>query len=42
MLMSWTSSARNELEAQLCNGDLDVRGFIRGLAKTPFYKSPIF
>ena len=23
-----------ELEAQLCNGDLDVRGFIRGLANT--------
>ena len=31
-----------ELEAQLCNGDLDVRGFIRGLAKTPFYKSRFF
>ena len=32
----------NELEAQLCNGDLDVRNFIRGLAKSSFYKSRFF
>jgi len=31
-----------ELEAQLCNGDLDVRNFIRGLAKSSFYKSRFF
>ena len=28
-----------ELEAQLRNGDLDVRNFVRGLAKSSFYKS---
>ena len=27
----------SELEAQLRNGDLDVRNFIRGLAKSSFY-----
>ncbi|OUW46429.1 MAG: phycobilisome linker polypeptide [Synechococcus sp. TMED187] len=32
----------NELEAQLCNGELDVRNFIRGLAKSSFYKSRFF
>ena len=32
----------NELEAQLCNGDLDVRNFIRGLAKSSFYKNRFF
>ena len=31
-----------ELEAQLCNGDLDVRNFIRGLAKSSFYKNRFF
>ena len=31
-----------ELEAQLCNGDLDVRNFVRGLAKSSFYKSRFF
>ncbi|HJN36384.1 MAG: phycobilisome rod-core linker polypeptide [Prochlorococcus sp.] len=31
-----------ELEAQLCNGDIDVRGFVRGLAKSSFYKSRFF
>ena len=32
----------NELEAQLCNGELDVRNFIRGLAKSSFYKNRFF
>ena len=32
----------NELEAQLRNGELDVRNFIRGLAKSSFYKSRFF
>ena len=31
-----------ELEAQLRNGDLDVRNFVRGLAKSSFYKSRFF
>jgi phycoerythrin-associated linker protein len=31
-----------ELEAQLCNGDLNVRDFIRGLAKSSFYKKRFF
>ncbi len=31
-----------ELEAQLRNGDLDVRNFVRGLAKSSFYKNRFF
>lgn len=31
-----------ELEAQLRNGELDVRNFVRGLAKSSFYKSRFF
>jgi phycoerythrin-associated linker protein len=31
-----------ELEAQLRNGDIDVRNFVRGLAKSSFYKSRFF
>ncbi|BEV36096.1 phycobilisome rod-core linker polypeptide [Synechococcus sp. M16CYN] len=31
-----------ELEAQLRNGNLDVRNFIRGLAKSNFYKNRFF
>ncbi len=32
----------NELEAQLRNGDLTVRDFVRGLAKSSFYKQRFF
>ncbi|HJN36385.1 MAG: phycobilisome rod-core linker polypeptide [Prochlorococcus sp.] len=39
-VMDWERSV--ELEAQLCNGDIDVRGFVRGLAKSPFYKSRFY
>ena len=31
-----------ELEAQFCNGDLNVREFVRGLAKTSFYVKRFF
>ena len=31
-----------ELETQLRNGDIDLRDFVRGLAKSPFYKSRFF
>jgi phycoerythrin-associated linker protein len=31
-----------ELEAQLCNGDINVRDFVRGLAKSSFYQKRFF
>ena len=31
-----------ELEAQFCNGELSVRDFVRGLAKTSFYRARFF
>ena len=31
-----------ELEAQFCNGELDVRDFVRGLAKSSFYRARFF
>ena len=31
-----------ELEAQFCNGELNVRDFVRGLAKTSFYRARFF
>jgi len=31
-----------ELEAQFCNGELNVRDFVRGLAKSSFYRARFF
>jgi len=36
------SERSSELEAQLCNGSINVRDFVRGLAKSSFYRSRFF